>query len=303
MSKNNETIRVFLSEVSDEMKPTKNFLSKILKRAGMEIIFLDKDSQEIDNEALQQKIMNEIKKADCSIHILGHSYGKAINAKEEKSLSEFQFYIAQRFQNENTLSKIFIWYPQSIIDEPIEETQEEFINSVRNNISTNMVYSNQDSPVVFVEDVRSIMLSDKKEIKNIEETDIFFVYNDLDEDEAAEIIELVSDIAKVIKLGIIQNSPDDYLSFIAQQIAKTKLLVIYFNRTSDWAVPFVQQVWNKTGGASCSTPVLFLGDAQIEKNSDKIISIPNVDSMIISSELMPLEIKVQLDKIKNKNLT
>jgi hypothetical protein len=299
MSKNVDTIRVFLSDVSEEMKSTQDFLSKILVRAGMEIIFLNANYEEIDDEILTNRILDEVKKADCTIHILGHSYGKIIQNKKQTSLSEFQFYVAQNYQKENVISKIFIWYPQDLIDKPLDASQEDFINSVRNNISSNMVYSNHESPVVFVEDLRSIMLSDKKEIKDIKDTDIFFIYNELDEDEAHEIIELVSDIADVTKLGIVQSSPDDYMTFIANQMTKTKLLVIYFNRTSDWATHFVQQVWNKTGGASSQTPILFLGDLETETNENKNIAIPNVNSMMLSAELMPLEIKVHLDAIKN----
>jgi len=299
MSKNVDTIRVFLSEVSEEMKPTKDFLSKILVRAGMELIFLGPNYEEIDDEILTNKILDQVKKADCTIHILGHSYGKRIKNQKHTSLSEFQFYVAQNYQKENVISKIFIWYPEDLIDKPIDASQEDFINSVRNNISANMVYSNHESPVVFVEDVRSIMLSDKKEIKDIKNTDIFFIYNELDEDEANEIVELVSDIADVTKLGIVQNSPDDYMTFISNQMTKTKLLVIYFNRTSAWATHFVQQVWNKTGGASSQTPILFLGDLQTESNENKNITIPNVSSMMLEADLMPLEIKVHLDTIKN----
>lgn len=294
MSSNPEQIKVFLSEVSDEMKPTREFLRKILSRAGLELVLPESEE---DFEHLRQEIINNIQQADCTVHILGHSYGRVIKSTKPTSLTEFQFNVAKRYQKQNIISKIFVWYPQDIINIPAETPQENFINSIRNNITTNMVYSNHDSPVVFVEDLRSIMFSENKNRKDIKETDIFFVYNELDDDEAKSIIELVNDVAEVVSLGIVQNSSEDYLSYIADQVEKTKLLVIYYNRTAKWAHPFVQQVWNKTGGASSKTQILVIGDTETPANEDVEIDIPKVFSLSMEADLMPLEIKVQLDKL------
>jgi len=296
MQKYPQQIKVFLSEVTDEMLATRNFLSKILTRAGLDIFLLD---QELEHEEYKLRLIEGIQSADCTIHILGHSYGKLINAQKQTSISEFQFNVAKKYQNQNIISKIFVWYPQDLLEEPLDLFQESFINSVRNNITGNMVYSNHDSPVVFVEDLRSIMISEKKENKDIKETDVFFVYNELDDDEAIGIIDLVSDIADVTKLSIIQNSTEDYLSHIANQVEKTKLLVIYYNRTVDWAISFVQQVWNKTGGASSKAQILFIGDTETPINETKIVDIPKVITLCMSADLIPLEIKVQLDKLQS----
>jgi hypothetical protein len=132
---------------------------------------------------------------------------------------------------------------------------------------------------------------------NINPTDVFVVHNELDEDAAAEIIDMLSDIIPVEKMNIIQDSDHDYSEYCAQQIGKSKLAVIYFKESGDWALPFVQQIWKKIGGASSHTPILLIGDEDPDTNMNKKFKAPKVVSLIVSGELIPLEIKVQYDKI------
>ena len=101
----------------------------------------------------------------------------------------------------------------------------------------------------------------------------------------------------VEKLNIIQDSDMDYSELCFQQIGKAKLAVVYFKETSDWALPFVQQVWKKVGGASTNTPILLIGDENPDINKGKSFKAPKVVSLIVSGELIPLEIKMQYDKL------
>ena len=71
---------------------------------------------------------------------------------------------------------------------------------------------------------------------------------------------------------------------------------MYFKETSDWALPFAQQIWKKVGGASSHTPILLIGDEDPETNMNKKFKAPKVISLIVSGELIPLEIKVNYDK-------
>jgi hypothetical protein len=89
----------------------------------------------------------------------------------------------------------------------------------------------------------------------------------------------------------------DYSERTSQQMLKSKLAVVYFKESADWAIPFAQQIWKKIGGASASTPILVIGDEDPDTNREKKFSAPRVVSMIVSGELIPLEIKVQYDKV------
>ena len=98
-------------------------------------------------------------------------------------------------------------------------------------------------------------------------------------------------------MNIIQDSDVDYSELCKQQISKSKLAVIYFKETADWALPFAQQVWKKIGGATSHTPILLIGDEDPDTNMNKTFKAPKVVSLIVSGELIPLEIKVQYDKV------
>ena len=250
---------------------------------------------------IKTKNLDSIKQADCTIHILGHTYGEKILQAEQVSLSEFQYLTAKEISADIKKNlKIFVWYPENIITNQIEQEQENFINKVRNNISSNMVFTDQVSPIAFVEDIRAIMKHQVKKKYNISETEIFFIYNEIDEDEANEITDLLSDIAKIEKLNVIQNSDKNYSEFASAQMDKAKLSVVYFRKTSDWAIPFVQQIWKKTGGASSKSEILLIGDANVEKITNINLTLPKVEIRIIPAELIPLEIKVLFDKISQQ---
>ncbi|MCE9539401.1 MAG: hypothetical protein K8R85_09305, partial [Bacteroidetes bacterium] len=95
----------------------------------------------------------------------------------------------------------------------------------------------------------------------------------------------------------IQDSDTDYSDLCKQQISKSKLAVIYFKESADWALPFAQQVWKKIGGATSHTPILLIGDIDPHTNTNKKFNAPKVISLIVAGELIPLEIKIQYDKV------
>jgi hypothetical protein len=160
-----------------------------------------------------------------------------------------------------------------------------------------MVFSNAASAIQLTDDIRSLMEFKEQVTFDLNSTDIFLISNQLDENEANEIIDMLSDIVPVEKLNIIQDSDVDYSELCKQQISKSKLAVIYFKESADWALPFAQQVWKKIGGATTHTPILLIGDEDPDTNSNKKFNAPKVISMIVAGELIPLEIKVNYDKV------
>ena len=247
------------------------------------------------SESEKSKLVQPISESNCSVHILFPQYAPVLN--DGISLAKFQFEEAKKQFEQNAAFRLFVWMPPTTNFLNLDTQQLGFITEVRNTISKNMVFSTAASPIQLVDDIRSIMDVKVQTDLNLSATDIFLVANQLDENEANEIIDMLSDIVPVEKLSIIQDSDIDYSELCKQQIAKSKLAVVYFKLSSDWALPFAQQVWKKIGGATSHTPILLIGDEDPETNMNKQFKAPKVISLIVAGELIPLEIKVQYDKV------
>lgn len=285
---------VFLPWTSTDIDRREN-LKNILLQAGCDVLPIgDKPSSELD---FIDEVKDSIAESDCSLNFIGSEYGELMRIDENLSISKFQFNEAKKRLKKDDNFKIFIWYPDDIVNIEKDEKQELFINDIRYNILENMVFSNINSPIQLVDDIRSMMEQEEQHDFDISDTEIFLMFNELDEFEADEIVDMLGDIVDIEKLNIVQENDTNYLEYCSQQIDKSKLAVIYFKETSDWALPFVQQVWKKVGGASSHTPILLVGDDDPESNKGKEFNAPKVVSLIVSGELIPLEIKVQLDKI------
>lgn len=288
---NTQNVNVFLSLCSEKQSALRNELSSVLQRAGMTVVA---DNDCFTEEGLPS-ITQQLSTSNCSIHILFPEYLPVTDSGI--SVSKFQFQEAKKHLSVNPDFKIFVWQPPVTDLLSVESLQMDFINEVKNNISKSMVYSNVVSAIQFADDIRSLM--EKKELVSLDlnSTDIFLISNQLDENEANEIIDMLSDIVPVENLNIIQDSDTDYSELCKQQISKSKLAVIYFKESADWALPFAQQVWKKIGGATSHTPILLIGDIDPDSNTNKKFTAPKVISLIVAGELIPLEIKIQYDKV------
>ena len=290
-------IKVFVAEVSNDLTVLRNRLIKVMSRAGLEILCVDPQFLTDKN-----KIIEETKRliniSDCSVHTIGSILPTVHDDNEIQSIPEYQLKEAQaRIISEWRESKIFIWQPFEYQNQFIDDEYDNYIGLIRQGIVQNMIYSNRKSDILFVEDIRSVMYSGKPDRYDIDKTDLFFIYNWLDLDYANEIIRMIADVINIRTLEIVISQEVDYAELVAQQILKSKLAVIYFKNTSDWALPFVQQVWKKIGGASSPTPILFVGDGNVQSNANIKFEAPQITSVIVPHEIMPVEIKVQFDKI------
>ena len=288
-------IRVFLPEASDELAFQRNVLIKVLSKAEMEVV------NHAPSALAVNTIQDHLSRADCSIHILGSKYGATMSAKPEFSLHELNFNEAKRFSYErNEDFKIFVWHPASISKTSMDDKQERFITSIKNSVLHNVTISYQDSPVVLVEDIYSVMNSLTATVGEAKETELFFIYNELDEDPAAGAVELLKDIMQVEEYKLSSSAEADRSDYITEQVKKSKMTVIFFKWSLDWAVPFAQQLWKMTGGASSDTEILLIGDAGQVPRQVKLFNAPRVSSLTVAEELIPLEIKVQYDRLVSK---
>ena len=282
---------IYLSFTSSEMENYRGDLFNTLQKAGQQVF----PSNISYSESFFSHINQEIYNSSSSVHILGKEYGKSMPG-QNLSVSEYQLEIALKRNEKDPSFKLFIWFPFAF-SELTDEKQKIFISSIRNNIRDGVFFSNTSSPIQLVDDLRISIQPEMKSSYNVNPTEVFLIYNQLDDNEALEVIDMLSDILPVEKLNIIQDSDLDYSEFCSQQISKSKLAVVYFKESADWALPFTQQIWKKVGGASSHTPILLIGDEDPESNSNKTFKAPKVVSMIVSGQLIPLEIKVQYDKV------
>jgi len=281
---------VFLSNAPEEKRME---LKSILERAGMRVITGD-DSGSFNNS---ENVKNLLYSADCSLHILDPS----VNQESFISTAKDQFNLAKKEAEIRPEFKIFIWQSGRITEHMSNSSQADFINEIRNNVGDNMYYTDVNSMIQLVDDIRSFLESKKKVQYNAKAADVFLIFNQLDESEAAEITDLLSDIVPVERLCIIQDSDEDYSELCAQQIGQSKIAVVYFKFSTVWALPFTQQIWKKIGGASSHTPILLIGDEVPHENKSIKINAPKIICLVVAGELIPLEIKVQYDKAIGKD--
>jgi hypothetical protein len=284
--------KVYLAHTETENQDQRTMLFNMIQKAGLNVF----PSDTVFNPEYISAIESSIEQADCALIILGNTYGENLSGNTI-SVSEYQYKLARKKLEANSKFKLFFWNISSQDELKNDVRQTSFIQEIRSELIEGMQFSNVSSPVQLVDDLRIALSTTEKVEFNINPTDVFVVHNELDEDAAAEIIDMLSDIIPVEKMNIIQDSDHDYSEYCAQQIGKSKLAVIYFKESGDWALPFVQQIWKKIGGASSHTPILLIGDEDPDTNMNKKFKAPKVVSLIVSGELIPLEIKVQYDKI------
>ena len=77
------------------------------------------------------------------------------------------------------------------------------------------------------------------------------------------------------------------------------MAVVYFRYSSDWALPFIKQVWKEVGGASSPTPLMLVGEDDPQTNLARIFKAPKVSSSIVPKEEVPTEVKKTYIKVTN----
>jgi hypothetical protein len=125
----------------------------------------------------------------------------------------------------------------------------------------------------------------------MKDTDIFFIFNSQDEQDAQRITDIISSEYPIETMNIMPDGEDEYRELSRQQIPRSKLAVVYFRYAADWALPFIKQIWKQVGGASSTTPILLVGEDDPRTNIARIFKAPKVVSTIVSKDEVPVEIK------------
>ncbi|MBP5501160.1 MAG: hypothetical protein IKR94_09215 [Bacteroidales bacterium] len=284
-----QNIKVFLSAVTVDMESLRNSVKNILLKAGIEIV-------EQKEDLTPGQLLDLMLSANCSMHILGN-----INICDQDS-AVYQTPPAQHYRTAKGIDskeyKMFVWNPSGTIND-----NNQYINIVRRNIDDNTIYSDITSPIVFVEELRSIM-NLKPEVKAAHDAyDILFIYNSLDKDSAREITNMLGDLHTVVNLEINADTNTDYMDFILSQLPLCKMGTVYYDFAGDWAVPFAQQVWKQIGGAGSATQLFIAGNSS-HADETQLKPLKKIMAYSINEKsIIPLDIKIYYDKLTGKNNT
>jgi hypothetical protein len=154
-----------------------------------------------------------------------------------------------------------------------------------------MMFSNSAGPMQLVDDIRVIMMKRDVAVYDSKDTDIFFIFNQQDEEDAKVITDRLSLEYPVEILNIMPDGEDQYRGISSQQIPKSKLAVVYFKYAADWALPFIKQIWKEVGGASSPTPLFLVGEDDPRSNMARAFKAPKVVSVVVPKETIPAEVK------------
>ena len=87
------------------------------------------------------------------------------------------------------------------------------------------------------------------------------------------------------------NTEDEYRKRTVRQLPETRLAVIYFKHSGDWAIPFIKQVWKEVGGAKARNQFVLLGEDDPKTNLLRSFKAPKVISRIVGKTQITHEIK------------
>jgi class 3 adenylate cyclase len=280
---------IYLAWTSGDLKESREEMAIILNKAGFNV--LPSIDCPADDEMFKAKAAEEIQKCVCSLHMLSGEFGRRFETDDETSFPQYQFMEAKKkIGVPGTDFNVFVWLdPEN--SKTIKPAQQNFIKYIRNNITRNMMFSNSQGPMQLVDDIRVVMMKQDTKVYDSKDTDIFFIFNQQDEQDAQHIIDAISLEFPVETMNILPEGEDSYREMSSQQIPKSKLAVVYFKYAADWALPFIKQIWKQVGGASSPTPMFLVGEDDPRTNLARNFKAPRVISIIMPKETIPAEVK------------
>jgi len=286
---NRQRPNIYLAWTSNDLKEIREEMAIILQKAGFNV--LPSVDCPADDETFKKKTAEEMQKCVCSLHMLSGEFGRRFESDEEISFPQHQFLEAKKkIDSTSPGFNVFVWQtPDSSI--LIKPAQQNFIKYIRNNITRNMMFSNSQGPMQLVDDMRVVMMKQDAKVYDSKDTDIYFIFNQQDEQDAQHIVDELSLEFPVETMNILPDGEDSYREMSSQQIPKSKLAVVYFKYAADWALPFIKQIWKQVGGASSPTPMFLVGEDNPQSNLARNFKAPRVTSSIVPKETIPSEVK------------
>lgn len=280
---------VFVPWTAKELTGRRDELMAVCAKAGFRV--LPGTDCPLDEAEFQRQTREALAAATCAVHLLGNDFGRRFEDNEDLSFPQFAYQEASQRVVADVAFRQFVWYcpSESVVLRP---SQQEFISEVRNNLTERRTFSSVATTMQFVEELRGSVSAPTVMREEVEkDTDIFFVCNQMDFDEANAITDLLSQHVPCEMLTIEPDSEDEYKAITVQAIPRSRLAVVYFKHSADWALPFVKQVWRLVGGATSTTPILLLGEDDPILNKLRTFKAPKVISSVLAHHRIPEEVK------------
>jgi len=286
---------IYLAWTSGDLKESREEMAIILQKAGFNV--LPSVDCPANDEDFKKKAVEEMQKCVCSLHMLSGEFGRRFESDDEMSFPQYQFLQAKRKIDSAGDFNVFVWLSPLANQNNVKPSQQEFIKYIRNNITRNMMFSNSHGPMQLVDDMRVVIMKQDAKVYDSKDTEIFFIFNQQDEHEAKQIVDVLSLELPVETLNILPDGEESYREMSSQQIPKSKLAVVYFKYAADWALPFIKQIWKQVGGASSPTPMFLVGEDNPHTNLARNFKAPRVISSIVPKETIPAEVKKEYSKV------
>jgi hypothetical protein len=273
---------VFLAWTSKELVARREELALVCAKAGLHVV--PASDCPLDEAEFRARTQEALASATCAVHLLGNEFGRRFEDDEECSFPMYAYQEAHRAAVNKADFRQFIWYcPDEAL--AVRPAQKAFVNAIRNELTERSTFTGALNAMQLVEDLRKTMVQAvPKPVSVDKETEIFFVYNQMDSEEANAITDRLSEEIPLEMLTIEPDSEDEYKEITVRSIPKSKLAVVYFKHSADWALPFVKQVWRLVGGAGSTTPILFVGEDDPAHNRMRGFKAPRVISCIQSHQ-------------------
>ncbi len=280
---------VFLAWTSKELVARREELALVCAKAGLRVV--PNSDCPLDEDEYRTRTREALAEADYAIHLLGNEFGRRFEDDEECSFPMYAYREARAVAGGRPAFRQVVWLcPDESL--PIKPAQRAFMDVIRNELNRQCTLTNATSAMQVVEDVRAAMAQAAPPPAAVDkENDIFFVYNEQDSEEANAITDQLSEEYPLEILTIEPDTADAYKDLALLAIPKSRLAVVYFKHSADWALPFVKQVWRLAGGAGSPTPILFVGEDDPAQNKMRGFKAPKVISSIRSHREVSEEVR------------
>jgi hypothetical protein len=269
---------VFLAWTSKELIARREELALVCTKAGLHVV--PATDCPLDEDEFRERTQEALASATCAVHLLGNEFGRRFEDDEECSFPMHAYQEAYKIAVNKADFRQFIWYcPDETL--AVRPAQKAFVNAIRNELTERSTFTGALNAMQLVEDLRKTMVQAAPKPVTVEkETEIFFVYNQMDSEEANAITDQLSMQIPLEMLTIEPDSEDEYKEITVRNIPNSRLAVVYFKHSADWALPFVKHVWRLVGGAGSTTPILFVGEDDPVHNRMRGFKAPRVISCI-----------------------
>ncbi|MFD2721400.1 hypothetical protein ACFST9_21975 [Hymenobacter monticola] len=269
--------KVFLPWTAPTLKAGREQLAQVCANAGLNVVPIT--DCPTDEAAFQRETRAALAEADCSLLLLGNEFGRTLK-ETATSFSMFAYQEACRQAARRPGFRQFVWYcPDASV--AVNEAQAAFVGHIRNELTAQCTFSSAPDAPQLVQELRHALAQPAPPPVTVaDKTGLCFIYNALDYEEAHAIAGRLRDKFEVNMVAIEPGSRENYKAKTVLAIPKSKLAVVYFKHSADWALPFAKQVYQLVGGSASPTPILLMGEEDPAQNHMHRYKGPKIDTII-----------------------